>query len=41
MPGGQIRVAVAGGLVTAHDAPRGSARINYTEVLMCNKNRSE
>ena len=31
MPGGQIRVTVAGGLVAVHDASRGSARINYTE----------
>lgn len=31
MPGGQIRVTVAGELVAVHDASRGSARINYTE----------
>lgn len=31
MPGGQIRVTVAGRLVAAHDASRGTAKLNYTE----------
>lgn len=31
MPGGQIRVTVAGELVAIHDASRSKSRINYTE----------
>lgn len=31
MPGGQIRVAMAGEVVAVHDASRGSGRVNYTE----------
>lgn len=31
MPGGQIRVTAAGELVAAHDASRGTGRINYAE----------
>ena len=31
MPGGQIRVTVAGELVAGHDASRGTGKFNYTE----------
>ena len=31
MPGGQIRVTVAGELVAVHDASQGAGRFNYTE----------
>ena len=31
MPGGQIRVTVAGELVAVHDASQGADRFNYTE----------
>ena len=31
MPGGQIRITVAGELVAIHDATQGTSRINYTE----------
>lgn len=31
MPGGQIRVTMAGEVVAVHDASRGSGRVNYTE----------
>ena len=31
MPGGQIRITVAGELVAVHDSTRGSNPINYTE----------
>ncbi len=31
MPGGQVRVAVAGRLVAVHDAARSTGRVNYTE----------
>ena len=31
MPGGQIRITVAGELVAVHDATQGTSKINYTE----------
>lgn len=31
MPGGQIRVTVAGELVAVHDCAAASGRVNYTE----------
>ena len=31
MPGGQIRITVAGELVAVHDAAQGTSKINYTE----------
>lgn len=31
MPGGQIRITVAGELVAVHDASKGAGKINYTE----------
>ena len=32
MPGGQVRVTVAGELVAVHDASQGAGRFNYTEA---------